>query len=160
MHTFHKRAALLRRGLCLAALAGPGLLAATAAATGTTTVKAFDAQFRETPCAGAALCGAGTLAGFGRTKTELKFGHSLVPPAPGCQAVTGTRTLTLEKDASSTLRLTVQGPACGSRVWGTFKVLSGTGVFDKATGSGVILGALTKSGGDSVRYFGVLTLAK
>src|SRR2546421_971855 len=104
MLTFQKQAAFLRLGLCLAGFAAPGLLAATAAATAKTSVHPFDAQFLETPCGGGKFCGAGTLAGFGKAKTELKFGPSTAPPAPGCQAVTGTRTLTFEKDPSSTLR--------------------------------------------------------
>ena len=140
----------------LAALAVAPSLGATPGA------QALEAQFRDAPTCGGSgkWCGTGTLAGFGKVKTELVFGPSIAAPATGCLGSTGTRTVTLGNDATSTLRLAAAGAVCGSRVWGTFKVLAGTGAFAKAKGSGVIIGILTKAGGESIRYSGVLVIAK
>jgi len=126
-----------------------GVLAATASAA--PPVRPFDAHFNDRSCGGK-LCGTGTVIGFGRVKTELALGAAAAP-APGCLGGKGPRTVTLENDANSTLRLAVQGSACGTRAWGTFKIVSGTGVFAGAKGSGIIWGTPF-----SVRYFGVLTL--
>jgi hypothetical protein len=129
-----------------------GLVAATASAA--PHVRSFDAQFSDRACGQGKLCGTGTVTGFGAVKSEVAFGPA-ASPAPGCFGARGTRTLTLNKDPNSTLRLAVQGAACGPRIWGTFKVVSGTGVFADARGSGVLWGAAA-----SPRYFGVLTLTK
>jgi hypothetical protein len=144
------RSSLLRLAAIVALLVGT--LAATASAT--TQPSAFDAKFQDRPCGQGNLCGNGTITGFGRVKSELALGAAAAP-APGCFYGKGARTVTLVNDANSTLRLAVQGTACGARAWGTFKVVSGTGAFAGAKGSGVIWGAPT-----SLRYFGVLTLSK
>jgi hypothetical protein len=137
------------------------LLVATASAAAAPGTQLFEGQFRDAPnCGGGKSCGTGVLTGFGKIKTEIVFGPAMAAPAKGCLGATGTRTLTLANDATSTLRLAVKGAACGSRTWGTFKVVAGAGRFDKAKGSGVILGTLTKAGQESIRYTGVLTLAK
>lgn len=127
-----------------------GVLAATASAA--PQVRPFDARFNDRECGEGKLCGTGTVIGFGRVKSELAFGAAAAA-APGCLGAKGSRTVTLANDASSTLRLAVQGSVCGARAWGTFKIVSGTGVFAGAKGSGIIWGTPF-----SVRYFGVLTL--
>lgn len=144
--------------LCtLAALGGFPSVASSAMRPG---VRAFEAQFRDAPiCKRGRFCGTGTLAGFGTVKTQLALGPTFAGPATGCFGVAGTRMLTLASNAKSTLRLSVNGAACGSRTWGTFKVASGSGVFARATGSGVIIGTLSRTHRESIRYWGVLTLA-
>jgi hypothetical protein len=126
-----------------------------APATGATHVRPFEAQFSDRTCGQEKFCGTGTVAGFGRVTSELVLGSQGAGPAAGCFAGKGTRTLTLASDAGSALRLAVQGAVCGARSWGTFKVVSGTGAFAGAAGSGVIWGPVL-----SLRYFGVLTLSK
>ena len=103
------------------------------------------------------------LTGFGAVKTRLRLGvTSPAPPARTCVGAAGTRTFTLASDPKSILRLSVKGAACGSHAWGTFKVTSGSGVFTRATGSGVIIGTLTGTNPlrESLRYSGVITLAR
>jgi hypothetical protein len=121
---------------------------------------AFEASLQDAPCRGGGWCGAGTLAGFGAVKTHLVPGPAFPGPAKGCLRATGIRRLTPTSDAESTLRLLVRGPVCGSRSWGTFTVASSSGVFAGARGSGVIIGTLTKTGHESLRYRGVITLAR
>ena len=87
------------------------------------------------------------------------LGRAFPGPAKTCLVVTGTRRLTPTSDAKSTLRLSVKGAVCGSHTWGTFNA-SGSGVFAGAMGSGVIIGTLSKSGRESLRYWGVFTLAR
>jgi hypothetical protein len=122
-------------------------------------VHAFDAQFVDTPCKEGRFCGTGTLAGFGTVKTQVAVGPPLAGPATGCFGIAGTRMLTLASDPKSTLRLSFKGDNCGSRFWGTFKVASGSGVFARATGSGVDIGTFSMTHRESVRFWGVLTLA-
>jgi hypothetical protein len=144
--------------LCaLAALTG---CAATASPAVRRSVHPFEGRFRDAAtCGGGRFCGTGTLEGFGAVKTQLTLGPTLAGPE-GCVGVAGTRIVTLASDAESTLRLSVRGAACGSRAWGTFTVASGTGVFAGATGSGEIIGTLSKSRGESLRFWGVLRLAR
>ena len=156
MHTGRFSSSLIAVLCALAALGGFPSVASPAMRPG---VHAFEAQFRDAPiCGGGRFCGTGTLAGFGAVKTRLALGPTFAGPAAGCLGVAGTRMLTLASDAKSTLRLSVKGAACGSRTWGTFKVASGSGVFARATGSGVIIGTLSKTHRESLRYWGVLTL--
>ncbi|HZQ64949.1 MAG TPA: hypothetical protein VFA66_06960 [Gaiellaceae bacterium] len=136
------------------------IAAAIAAATASTpalcagaATRPFDAQFHDKPCGPTKLCGTGVLAGFGAVTTELVVTPVGPGPAPGCTLGKGTRTLTLAKDSASRLRLAVQGPLCGARAFGTFSVVSGTGVFAHARGGGVILGPPL-----ALRYYGVLAL--
>ena len=136
-----------------------GGFASTASSTLRPGVHAFEARFQDAPCRGGGSCGTGTLTGFGAVKTHLVLGRAFPGTAKGCLAATGTRTLTPTSDAKSTLRLSVTGGVCAPNVWGTFKVASGSGVFAGATGSGVIIGTLTKTGRESLRYWGVITLA-
>ena len=148
---------LLIAVLCaLAALGGFASMASPAVKPG---VHALEAHFRDAPCRGGRLCGTGTLAGFGAVKTQVALGPTSAGPAPGCFSVAGTRKFILASNAKSTLRFSVKGAVCGSRVWGTFKVASGRGIFAGATGSGVIVGTFSM-GRESLRYSGVLTLAR
>lgn len=148
---------LVMSALCTACLLGVAVGASTAATPG---VQGLEAQVRDAPCGQGKFCGTGTLAGFGKIKTEILFGRPGAPPATGCLGATATRSMTLASDPASTLQLSVKGAACGARAWGTFKIASGSGVFARAKGSGVILGILTKAGGESLRYTGVITIAK
>ena len=105
----------------------------------------FDAQFRDglpcpSPRAGELkICGTGRIKNFGSvTSTEL-LRRTAVDPIPSCATYAGTRTLTLAKDKSK-LRLAIRGHACGTRGWGRFTIVGGTGVFSHAKGLGVIWG--------------------
>jgi hypothetical protein len=157
MHTGRFSGFLIAVLCALAALGGFPSVASPALRPG---MHAFEAQLRDAPiCGGGRFCGTGTLAGFGAVKTQLALGPFFAGPGAGCVGVVGTRMLTLASDAKSTLRLSVKGAARGSRTWGTFKVASGSGVFARTTGSGVIIGTLSKTRRESLRYSGVLTLA-
>ena len=134
-----------------------GLPATTASAAAR--VRPFDAQFQDFPCGSPRagelrLCGTGRIGHFGPVTSKLVLRHRAGGPAPGCMTYTGTRTVTLAGDKGR-LRLSVTGPACGSRAWGTFTIVGGTGVFSHARGEGVIWGTPLR-----LRYFGVLTLAR
>jgi hypothetical protein len=59
--------------------------------------------------------------------------------------------VTLDESEGSTLRFAIEGPAVGARAWGTFRIVSGTGSFSKASGSGVIWGEPLL-----VHYYGVI----
>ena len=144
-----------RRLFVLAATTALLLGIVVTAASAAPAARSFDAHFNDRACSTGKLCGTGTVTGFGTVKSELAFGPAVAAPAPGCFGATGTRTLALTKDPTSTLRLAVQGAVCGPRAWGTFKIISGTGAFAAAKGSGVIWGAP-----NSLRYYGVLTLTK
>jgi hypothetical protein len=145
----------IHRRLVISATAAVVFGLGVAAASAAPQARSFDAHFTDRACGTGKLCGTGTVTGFGTVKSELAFGPAAAAPAPGCFGATGTRTLTLAKGPTSTLRLAVQGAACGPRAWGTFKIVSGTGTFATAKGSGVIWGAP-----NSLRYYGVLTLTK
>jgi hypothetical protein len=121
----------------------------------------FEARLRDAPvCRGGRFCGTGTLEGIGAVKTQLVLERTSPGPGTACIRVTGKRTFTLASDAKSFLLLSVKGTVCGPHAWGTFKVVTGSGVFAAATGSGVIVGTLTKTHHESLRYWGVLTLAR
>jgi hypothetical protein len=143
-----------RRRLVISAAAAVLLGLGVAAASAAPLSRSFDAHFNDHACGAGKLCGTGNVTGFGAVNSELAFGTA-ASPAPGCFGAKGTRSLTLAKDAASTMRLAVQGAVCGPRSWGTFRVISGTGEFAAAKGSGVIWGAP-----NSLRYYGVLTLTK
>ena len=143
----------MRRYLLGLTVIGALLVAALApTASAVPRARPFDARFSDHECAEGKFCGTGAVIGFGRVKTELALGAA-APPAPGCFGGKGTRRVTLENEPKSALRLAVQGAACGTRAWGTFKIVSGTGIFAGAKGSGIIWGSPT-----SPRYFGVLSL--
>ena len=143
-------------GCVLAGLTG---LASATAPGITPGVHAFEAHLQDAPCGGSTFCGAGKLTGFGQVKARAAFRPVGAPPAAGCLNVAGTRRLTLSSNRKSSLRLAVKGTLCGLRSWGTFEVSSGRGVFAGASGSGVILGSVTKAQHEHLHYSGVLTLA-
>ena len=118
-------------------------------------------------CPGVDLCGKGELKGFGTVTTALTF-TGFGPGPDGCAALTAERVLALVSDGS-TLRLSLEGVLClqgaaGSHApgvgSGTFTVVSGTGQFAGATGSGVLSVQATGKPGltDTAHYNGTLTL--
>jgi hypothetical protein len=114
----------------------------------------FAAVFHDRAC-GARLCGTGVISGYGPVTSSTVFTGFAPGPEPGCVTFKGTRTATLVKDKRSTLRFAIRGPACKQRAWGTFKVVSGTGAFSNAGGSGVIWGTPML-----VHYYGVIRLGR
>ena len=140
-------------GIAAPAVVLVGLLATAAAAA--PRIRPFDAQFRDVPC-GPPLrfCGIGRVSHLGSVTSIVVLRPTAVSPLPGCVTYMGTRTLTFSKEKSK-LRLAIRGPACAGRGWGTFTIVTGTGVFSNARGQGVIWGTPLQ-----VRYYGLLTLAK
>jgi hypothetical protein len=63
--------------------------------------------------------------------------------------------VTLVTHKRSTLRFAVKGPACGAQAWGTFRIVSGTGIFSHAHGSGVNWGFVGR-----LRYYGVIRIGR
>jgi hypothetical protein len=89
----------------------------------------------------------------GRVTTITVFSRPTPGPEPGCNTYKGTRTATLAKNRHSTIRFAIQGPACGAHAWGTFRIISGTGTFSNARGSGIIWGTPSV-----LHYYGVIRL--
>jgi hypothetical protein len=119
------------------------------------TTEPFTAVFVTRPCRSRlTVCGTGVIDGFGRVKTVAVYSQPTPGPEPGCQTFKGTRTVTLVKHRRSTLRFAVRGPLCGTRAWGPFTIVSGTGVFSHATGSGVTWGV------SPLHYYGVIRLGR
>ena len=150
----------LYRTIATAAITA-GLLVTTASAATPTT--SFTAVFHERVCAntpaGPRFCGTGVIDRYGPVTTKTLLSVPTPGPEPGCQTFKGTRTATLTKDRRSTLRFAVQGPGCGTQTWGTFRIVSGTGIFAHASGSGVIWG--TFSGVTLLtHYYGVIRLSQ
>ena len=89
---------------------------------------------------GAVFCGRGVLTGFGPATTEVHA--TSIVPAGDCLSVSGTRTITLT-DGSGSLAMTFSGTRCplgrgghAARVLFGWTIVSGTGAFAGATGSG------------------------
>ena len=139
-----------RRIIAAATITTAGLLAIAASAA--TQTESFTAVFSDRPC-GVRLCGEGVIDPYGRVTTITVFSRRTPGPEPGCHTYKGTRTATLVKNKRSTLRFAIQGPLCGAHAWGTFRIVSGTGTFSNASGSGVIWGAPLV-----VHYYGVIRL--
>jgi hypothetical protein len=119
--------------------------------------KNFTAVFDDRVCGTAPkLCGTGLIDHFGSVRTVAVFSTPTPGPEPGCQTYKGTRTATLVKHRRSTLRFAIRGPACGTRGWGTFRIVSGTGVFSHAGGSGVEWGGTV----GPIHYYGVIRLGR
>jgi hypothetical protein len=139
----------VRRIIAAATITAGLLVTAASAATQT---EPFTAVFFDRPC-GAKLCGNGVIDPFGPVTTITVFFRPRPGPEPGCYTYKGTRTATLAKNRRSTLRFAIQGPACGAHAWGTFRIVSGTGKFSNAGGSGIVWGAPSV-----VHYYGVIRL--
>ncbi len=139
------------RRIIAAATITAGLLVTAASAA--TRTESFTAVFHDRLCGGDRLCGYGVIDHYGRVTTVTMLSRLTPGPEPGCQTVKGTRTATLARSRRSTLGFAIQGPACGVRAWGTFRIVSGTGTFSSASGSGVIWGAPWL-----VHYYGVIRL--
>jgi hypothetical protein len=147
------------RRLALLALLIAGGFVAAARAESTLTIRPFTATFRDHVCGSATktkLCGTGLIDHFGAVKTAAVFSRPTPGPEPGCATYKGTRTATLVKHKRSTLRFAVRGPACGTRGWGTFRIVGGTGVFSHAGGSGVEWGGVV----GPIHYYGVIRLGR
>jgi hypothetical protein len=149
---------LFALGIAAPALVFIGLLATAAFAA---PLRPFDGQFTDGPCRSGRpgelkLCGTGTISLFGSVTSTivLRLRATSNPRFAGCLTGTGTRTLTFAKK-KNTLRLAIRGLVCGPRGWGTFTIVTGTGVFSNAKGQGVTWGTV-----QHVRYYGVITLAK
>jgi DNA-binding SARP family transcriptional activator len=115
-------------------------------------VEPFTAIFRDEIC-GRKLCGTGYIDNYGPVTTITEFSTVTPGPLPGGETYKGTRTVTLDESKDSTLKFAIEGPAVGDRGWGTFRIVSGTGSFSKASGSGVIWGAPLL-----VHYYGAIRL--
>lgn len=143
-----------RRIIAAATITAGFLVTAASAATQT---ESFTAVFHDRPC-GARLCGTGVIDHYGPVTTITVLSGPMLGPEPGCVFVKGTRTATLAKNRRSTLRFAIQGVACfppasTTNAWGTFRIVSGTGTFSNASGSGVIWGTRLL-----VHYYGVIRL--
>jgi hypothetical protein len=87
------------------------------------------------------FCGKGLVHGFGTATTTLNFTGA--EPGPGdCLMATAVRTITLDSDGS-TLLISIAGTICDQKLSGTYAVISGTGAFAGATGSGTLDGTAT-----------------
>ena len=140
------------RRIIAAATITAGLLVTAASAA--TQTESFTAVFFDRPC-GARLCGNGVIDPYGPVTTITVFSQPTPGPEPGCNTYKGTRTATLAKNRRSTIRFAIQGPACGAHAWGTFRIVSGTGTFSNASGSGVVWGTPAVA-----HYYGVIRLER
>ena len=147
----------MRRAASIIWIAG-ALLAILASPASARTVVPFHAEFKETfgraaprPCEHF-LCGTGTIQGFGEATSVFDITSFEPIEDTNCGDLEGVRVLTLVSDGS-TLTLDEEGVVCfpgssfftrGSQVSfgypaeyeGTFEVSDGSGVFDRARGSG------------------------
>jgi hypothetical protein len=127
-----------RRIIAAATIAAGLLVTAASAATGT---EPFSAVFHLRPCS-ARCASTGVIDHYGPATSIAVISPPTAGPEPGCLAIKGTSTATLVKNRRSTLRFAFQESTCGPHnLWGTFRIVSGTGAFANASGSGVIWGA-------------------
>jgi hypothetical protein len=141
-------------GIAAPALVLVGLFATAASAA--PLIRQFDCQFRDAPWGALELCGSGRISHFGSVTSTVVLRPTAVGPFAGCQTYTGARTLTFAKEKGK-LRLAVRGSACfpprsPARAWGTFTIVTGSGIFSNAKGQGVIWGTPLQ-----LRYFGLLS---
>jgi hypothetical protein len=138
------------------------------AASAASPTESFTAVFHDRVCAilpaGPRLCGTGVIDHYGPATTKSVDLRPTPGPEPGCQIFKGTRTATLTKNRPSTLRFAYQGAVCGplnvrGLSFGTFTIVSGTGTFSNASGSGVLWGTFS---GNSIltHYYGVIRLGR
>ncbi len=127
-----------RRIIAAATIAAGLLVTAASAATRT---EPFTAVFHLRPCS--VRCNAtGVIDHYGPVTSIAVISPPTPGPEPGCLTVKGTSTATLVENRRSTLRFAFQNSTCGAHnLWGTFRIVSGTGTFANASGSGVSWGA-------------------
>jgi hypothetical protein len=143
------------RRIIAAATITAGLLVTAASAA--TQPESFTAVFHDRVC-GARTCGTGVIDHYGPVTTITVVSLPTPGPEPGCLTIKGTRTATLVKNRRSTLRFAFQGSACGPHnAWGTFRIVSGTGTFTNASGSGVDWGSPPPG---LFHYYGVIRLGR
>jgi len=141
------------RRIITAATITAGLLVTAASAA--TRVEPFTAVFHFRPCS-AKCYGTGVIDHYGPVTTIGVIYPPTPGPEPGCLTIKGTSTATLVKNRRSTLRFSFQSSACGPHnAWGTFRIVSGTGTFTNASGSGVSWGAPPPF---PIHYYGVIRL--
>jgi hypothetical protein len=145
----------------LAILVVVGAMAVTLPASAEST-QVFKAQFHDSPSSacppGADICGKGVVKGFGTATTSLTFTSFVPGPGANCVTATATRTATLDSDGS-VLQLALVGTICDQKVSGIFVIAGGTGVFNQASGGGMISGvAIRGVPSDAVHFEGTITL--
>lgn len=137
----------MRHALCSLVLFALGV-AALAVPAGASTTHSFKADLQDKDvCPGFDQCGSGIVHRFGHATTTLSF-------------ATLERVITLDSDGS-TLRLTLEPTDfTPPKFEGTFTVVGGTGIFEGATGSGVVWATATgvPVPSDTAHYRGTLTL--
>ena len=115
-----------------------GLLVTAASAA--TQTEPFTAVYHLRPCATRCFA-TGVIDHYGPVTTIAVISPPTPGPEPGCITFKGTSTATLVKNRRSTLRTAFQNSTCGPHnLWGTFRIVSGTGTFANASGSGVSWG--------------------
>jgi hypothetical protein len=148
----------MRRAVCLLVVAVFGFIAALPAAAQST--QTFKAELHDNLACptGFDFCGKGLVHGFGTATTTLNF-TSAVPGPGDCLTGTANRTVTLDSDGS-TLLLAITGTICDQKLDASFTIISGTGVFAGATGSGTLDGTGTgvPVPSDTIHLRGTLTL--
>jgi hypothetical protein len=128
----HRPMTCAARSIAAATITAGLLVTAASAATQT---EPFTAAFHARQC-GARFCGTGVIDHYGPATIIIVASLPTPGPEPGCITFKGTTTAKLAKN--STLRFAFQGSSCGPRNnWGTFRIVSGTGTFANASGSGV-----------------------
>jgi hypothetical protein len=133
----------LRRSLPLFALIA--LFIASAPASAATTE--FRADVHDAGvCPDVDLCGTGVIQGYGTVTTTLTF-------------ATGERVFILDSDGSTLTLLVEATGTTGSRLTGTWTIISGTGVFAGAEGSGEVWATPTgiPVTSDTAHYRGTIT---
>lgn len=144
----------------LAMLVALGAMAVALPASAEST-QVFKAQFHDSSSGcppGSDICGKGIVKGFGTVTTSLTFTGFAVGPGENCVTVTADRIATLDSDGS-TLLLALAGTICDQKLSGTFVIVTGTGVFDQATGGGTISGVGIRGvPSDTVHFEGTITL--
>jgi hypothetical protein len=145
-------AGVLQAGTAPPATTGLRVTAASAA----TQTEPFTAVFHLRVC-GARFCGTGVIDHYGAATITSMAALPTPGPEPGCITFKGTTTATLAKNRPSTLRFSFEGSSCGPHnSWGTFKIISGTGTFANASGSGVSWGASV----GLLHYYGAIRLGR
>jgi hypothetical protein len=121
----------------------------------------FKAQFHDSSSdcpPGSDICGKGVVKGFGTVTTSLVFTSFVPGPGANCVTATADRVATLDSDGSRLL-LEIAGTICDQKLSGTFVIVTGTGVFEGATGGGSVSGVGIRGvPSDTVHFEGTITL--